>query len=176
MHTARVNTKKKEGVSKISAKLQGAKHYVFADYCGLTVGQITELRDKLRAVQTTFHVVKNAYAKIAFSQQEQQEVHDLLVGPTALVLVEDDAAPMLKEIFDFSGDTALEIKGGLVDGRLCLEPELKQISKLPTRPVLLAQLMGACNAPAQNCAGVLSGLIQKLMLTLEAVSEKQGNN
>ena len=114
----RINERKSEAVGRIKETLGGARDIIFTDYRGLTVEQITDLRDKLRESATAYKVVKNDYARIAMKQLGMPDASSLLAGPTALALVGRDVGPVAKVILDFTKDSPLQLKGALVGGRL----------------------------------------------------------
>ena len=174
MSEKKIQPKKIDAVNEIAAQLSGTKDFFFTDYRGLTVEQITNIRNKLREQNAEFHVVKNNYAKIAFTNMDHAEVNDLLVGPTAIAFSKEEAGPVAKAILEFAKDAPLELKGGLVEGNLFDKEKVVAFSKLPTKKELLQMLMGTMNAPLQNMVYVLNGVTTKLVRTLAAVAEKKG--
>lgn len=170
---AEIQQYKLDAVAELKAGFDQAKSFVFTDYRGLTVAQITELRSALREVNAEFHVVKNNFAKIAFSQMDHDEVKSCLVGPTAIAYCADEAGPVAKALLKLAKDMPVEIKGGLLDGEVYDAPAVEAFSKLPTRIELIQTLMGTMNAPVQNMVYVLNGVTTKLVRTLAAVQEKK---
>ena len=112
--TRKINQYKTDKIDYLKGLISSAKDLVFSDYRGLNVAQITELREKLKESDSTFHVIKNRYTKIAINELKLPEVSDFLIGPTALALVQKDAGPVSKVLLDFSKDSSLRIKGGIV--------------------------------------------------------------
>ncbi|TFH49483.1 MAG: 50S ribosomal protein L10 [Lysobacterales bacterium] len=172
-HVAKMQQYKVDALVSITTKLQENKDFIFTDYRGLTVAQITELRRRLRERQAEYRVVKNRYAKIAFKALDMPDVADLLVGPTALALMQDDSSAIAKVLFDFAKEAPVDIKGALVDGQVFDAVQTEAFSKLPRRDQLLAQLMRTMNAPLQNFVYVLNGVTTKLVRTLQAVADKK---
>ena len=173
-HVTKIQPEKVEALEAIKGTFSEQKDFIFTDYRGLTVQQITELRGKLRAKEADYKVVKNRYAKIAFQQLEMPaDVADLLVGPTALAMMNDDAAAIAKIIFDYAKDTSVEVKGALVDGKVFDGKQTEALSKLPSRDQLIAQLMSTMNAPLQNLVYAMNGVTQKLVRVLQAVADKK---
>ncbi len=173
-HVTKIQPEKVEALEVIKSTFQEQKDFIFTDYRGLTVQQITELRGKLREKQADYKVIKNRYAKLAFQQLEMpDDVADLLVGPTALAMMNDDASAVAKILFDFAKDTPVEIKGALVDGKVFDAPQTEAFSKLPGRDQLIAQLMSTMNAPLQNLVYAMNGVTQKLVRVLQAVADKK---
>jgi large subunit ribosomal protein L10 len=163
-----------DSVDAIKERLGGAADYVFANYRGLSVQQITELRKELREKGSDFRVIKNRYAKLAFEQMELPDVSEYLIGPTAIALAERDAAPAaLKMLFDYGKEASVEVKGALVEGSVFTAEQAEKLSTLPSRDELIAKLMSAMNGPAQNLVFALNAVPSKLVRTLKAVEDKK---
>lgn len=172
-HVTKVQDHKVQALESIKATFGESRDFIFTDYRGLTVDQITELRRKLREKDAEYKVVKNRYAKLAFRDLEMPDVADLLVGPTALALLKDDPSSVAKIIIDYARDTSVEVKGALVDGQVFDAAQTEELSKLPGREQLLAQLMSTMNAPLQNLVYAMNGVTQKLVRVLQAVADKK---
>lgn len=172
-HVTKVQQHKVDALEAIKAKFGENKDFIFTDYRGLTVDQITELRGKLREKSAEYKVVKNRYAKLAFQQMEMPDVADLLVGPTALALLKDDASAIAKILFEYAKDTPVEVKGAIVDGQVFDGAQTEALSKLPGREQLLAQLMSTMNAPLQYLVYAMNGVTQKLVRVLQAVADQK---
>ena len=172
-HVTKVQQHKVDSVDAIKQTLAESKDYIFTDYRGLSVSQITALRSRLREKQADYKVVKNRYAKLAFQQLDMPDVADMLVGPTALALLKDDAGSVAKILFEYARDTPVAVKGAIVDGRVFDASEAEAFSKLPTRDELLAQLMSTMNAPLQNLVYAMNGVTQKLVRVLQAVADRK---
>jgi large subunit ribosomal protein L10 len=174
-HVTKVQQHKVDALEAIKAKLGEGSDYIFTDYRGLTVDQITELRGKLREKSAEYRVMKNRYARLAFEQLDMAEVKDLLVGPTAIALLNDDSPAIAKIILDYGKDAPVEVKGAYVDGQLFDAAQTEALSKLPGREQLLAQLMSTMNAPLQNLVYAMNGVTQKLVRVLQAVADKKAS-
>ena len=174
MSEKKIQPRKVEAVKELVGQFSGTKDFFFTDYRGLTVEQITDIRNRLREQKAEFHVVKNNYAKLAFTEIKHGEVNNLLVGPTAIAYSKEEAGPVAKALLEFAKDAPLELKGGLVEGNLFDKDQVTAFSKLPTKIELLQMLMGTMNAPLQNLVYALSGVTTKLVRTLVAVAEKKG--
>ena len=137
--------------------------YIFVDYRGLTVEQITKLRDKLREKDATLKVFKNTFARVAFDELKNDAVAEFLSGPTAIAMVKEDANESAKVLFDFAKDTpALVVKGAWVENELYDKAKIEAFSKLPGKKQLIAMLMSAINGPARKLAGTLQAYVEKL--------------
>jgi len=172
-HVTKVQQHKVDSLEAIKEKFSSTKDFIFADYRGLSVEQITELRARLREKEAEFRVVKNRYAKLAFKQLDMPEVAELLVGPTALTLMQDDPGAVAKILFDYGKDAPVSVKGAIIDGQVYDGTQTEALSKLPTRDQLIAILMSTMNAPLQNFVYVLNGVTTKLVRTLQAVADKK---
>ena len=172
--TQKINQRKRDAVQELKEVIQGSPTLIFTDYRGLKVSQITELRRTLRREQAEYKVVKNTYAKIALKELDLPFEEAFLNDPTAIALTRADVGPIAKALFEFTRETTLKVKGGLVEGRALKPAAVEVISRLPGRRELLAMLMGTLNAPVRNLMYVLNGVTSKLVRTLKAVADKKG--
>ncbi len=172
-YVTKINEEKKGAVEYLKDMFQQSSDFIFTDYRGLTVAQITELRSKLREQNTTLRVVKNRFAKIALKDLKQPQVDDILIGPTAVALPLDESGPAAKILVEYGKDHSVEIKGGIIDGQVFDVKQVEDFSKLPTRLELIAKLMGTMNAPIQNFVYTLHAVPQKLVRVLQAVADKK---
>ncbi len=170
----KIQQKKIDAVAALKDEFKDAKDFIFADYRGLTVGQITELRKKLREKQASCKVVKNRFAKLALKELSVPVPQDKLIGPTAMILSRDDTGAVAKILLETSKDSTLQVKGGVVEGTIFSAEEIEAYSKLPGRKELLSMLLGTMKAPMQNVVYVLSGVPTKFVRTLQAVADKKG--
>jgi large subunit ribosomal protein L10 len=174
VYETKLNEQKTSAVEAVKTKLSENKDYVFTDYRGLTVDQISALRSKLRENNAEYKVIKNRFAKIAFRQMDMpEEIDEFLIGPTALALAKDDAGAVVKALVEFGKDTTLSLKGAVIDGNVFDAKQAEAFSKLPTRDQLLAMLMGTMNAPVRNLMHAMNGVASKLVRTLQAVAEQK---
>ena len=111
----KIQPAKAEAIKAAKDVLSAYNDYIFADYRGLTVEQITALRDKLREKEATFKVIKNNFARVAFEEMEITNVAEYLTGPTAIAMAKEDSNEAAKILFDFAKDApALKVKGAYV--------------------------------------------------------------
>ncbi|WP_322907981.1 50S ribosomal protein L10 [Paenibacillus campi] len=163
MANAKVIQSKQEAVEAVASKLRESVSTVVADYRGLNVAQVTELRKQLREAGVDFQVLKNTLVRRATESAELTELNEVLVGPTAIAFSKDDAVIAAKILNDFAKtNTALELKGGVVEGRVVSADEIKALASLPSREGLLSMLLSVLQAPVRNFA-----------LAVKAVSEKE---
>jgi large subunit ribosomal protein L10 len=174
-HTTKVQQHKVDALEAIKAKLGENTDFIFTDYRGLTVEQITDLRGKLREKSAEYRVMKNRYAKLAFEQLEMGGVSQFLVGPTAIALLKDDSPAIAKILVDYAKDAPIDVKGSWIDGQLFTAAQTEALSSLPGREQLLAMLMSAMNAPLQNFVFALNGVTTKLVRTVQAIADKKAS-
>ena len=156
-------------------KLKDYSNLIVADYRGLTVEQITNLRKKLREKEFNFHVIKNTLLTIALSEVGVQEsdTSDLLSGPTGVVWCKDDPVTPAKILADFGREfEALELKGALVDGQVLNQNDVVALSKLPTKDQIMGQIVGCINGPMVKLAQCFNGLNTKIAGLLSAYKDK----
>lgn len=171
--TQKIQPYKTEGIQKIKELIESSQDVIFTDFRGLNVSQITELRRSLYEKEAEYRVVKNSYARLALRELGFPFEEDFLIDPTALTLARADIGPITKVLFDFTRDSTLKIKGGLVDGKVVSSAEVEAISKLPGRNELYAMLMSTMNAPLTNLVCAMDGIVTKLVRTVQAVAESK---
>lgn len=173
-YETRVTPDKVAAVDALKEMFGGATDYVFTDYRGLTVKQITELRSKLREADADYRVIKNTFARLALSQLDKPTVDELLTGPTAVALSRTDSAPVVKILLEYAKSTSVEVKGAIVGDQVFNSDQTEAYSKLPSREALISQLMSVMQAPLQNFVYALNGVPTKLVRVMQAVAEKKG--
>jgi large subunit ribosomal protein L10 len=160
---AKVIQAKQETVEAVTAKLRESATTVVADYRGLTVAQVTELRKQLREAGIEFQVLKNTLLRRATAAAELTELDSALTGPTAIAFSTEDAVAPAKILNDFAKkNDALKLKGGVLEGRVVSVEEVKALAELPSREGLLSMLLSVLQAPVRNFA-----------LAVKAVAEKE---
>ena len=170
----RIQDNKTKAIAELKESLGGSKDFIFTDYRGLTVEQITGLRRQLRAKEVQFKVVKNNFARIAFQQLSAPDVSAFLMGPTALAISQKDSNEVAKVLFDFAREVpALQIKGALVGDSVYNASQTEVFSKLPGRLELISMLMSVMNGPARNLAAALNDIPARLVRTVKAIGDKK---
>ena len=165
---------KAEQVDLLTEKLRRAKVAVLTDYRGLTVSQIQELRGKLRGGDVEYRVVKNTLARRAAAAAGVGELEKELEGPVAIAFGYDDLSVPSKLINDWVRTTRLklDVKGGLVEGRVFTPDQVKQLADLPSRETLIAQLLGTLQSPVGQLVGIMQTPLQQLLGVLDAYKNK----
>lgn len=165
---------KQEVVSEIKEAIQNSKSLSIVEYRGLTVEQVSELRAKYRAEGVSYKVYKNTMVNIALKELGYEGYEEYLTGPNGFVFSNDDMVAGPRITVDFAKENEkLKVKAGFIDGKVVDAEGVKALAKLPTREVLIAQVLGGLNAPISGFANVLQGTIRNLVYALNAVKEKQ---
>ena len=161
-------------VDMVKEKLTRSKSVVVTDYRGMTVAQMTELRNKLRAQGVEYKIVKNRLAKIALKAAGLNPMDDYLKGTTALAFGIKDPVSPAKVLTAYAKDNEkLKILGGLMDNRLLDLSALTELSKLPSREALLSRMLGSLTSPVQKLAFALHQTTAKLVYALDAVARQK---
>lgn len=175
MSTKTYPQNKIENITELEGLLKDAKSIFLADFSGLNVEQMNELRNKFFDQEADFRVVKNTLSKIALNNCGITELDDYLNGPTAIALGRKDPAVPARILFDFARQNEKPtIKSCLFEGRLFGPEKMGVIKNLPTRDEAVAQLIGQIQAPLSNFMGVLNEIIRSFLGVLEAVIQKKG--
>lgn len=166
MPNAKIIEEKQRFVNEVSERLQSSVCTIVADYRGLTVAQMTDLRNQLREVQVELKVAKNTLVRRAVADTSLQPLEQYLVGPTVVAFSADPIAPA-KVLTSFAKrNEQLKVKGGVVEGRVVDDAQIKALADLPSREGLLSMLLSVLQSPVRNFA-----------LAVKAVSEqKEGQN
>ena len=148
-------------VTEIAELLNGAQSAVVVDYRGLTVEQDTALRKQLREAGVEYKVYKNTMIRFAAKGTEFEALEANLEGPTALAVSKTEATAAARILATFAKKaTALEIKGGVVEGTYYDEKGMQVIATIPSREELLGKLLGSIQSPITNFARVLSQIAE----------------
>lgn len=162
-------------VEEIRQQLEESQAVFVTDYRGLTVSELTTLRRQLREVGTEYKVVKNTLTRRAAAEIDADALDPLLVGPTAVAFAREDAVATAKALNDFAKESRiLEIRGGLLEGKLLTFDDVQALADLPPREVLLGQVVGGIQAPIAGFVSVLQGTLRNLVYALNAVREQKG--
>ncbi len=166
---------KVELVAELRELVGQTKAAILADYRGLSVAEMTELRKKLRETDAEFRVVKNTLFKRAadgLMPVDQLDAH--LSGPTAIGFAKSDPVGTAKAMLDYvQAHKAMSLKAGVMDGRVLSLSQLEALSKTPPREVLISQLIGSLQSPISGFVGTLNGIISNFVRTIDAVAEKK---
>ncbi len=148
-----VREEKAQLVAELVEQFQRSKAIIVTDYRGLNVAQATELRSKLREAGVDYKVLKNTMTRRAAEAADLTGLQQYLTGPSAIAFSYDDAVAPAKVLFDFAKkNKALELKGGVVEGRTVDAKEVESLASLPSREGLLSMLLSVMQAPVRNLA------------------------
>lgn len=164
---------KRDAVARLREMLEQTPNAVYADYTGLDVSAMTALRRALGEQDSTLRVVKNRFMRIALDSLKLPAADDCLTGPTVIATLGAEPGAACKVLVDVRRDSPLVIKGALVDGQILDTAQVEALADLPPRDQLYAMLLAAMNGPIRSMAGVLQGVIRKLVGTLQAVADSQ---
>src|SRR4051812_47664219 len=159
---------KAEVIDQIAAQIQGSDAVYAVDYRGLTVTQAAQLRSSLRETGTSFRIVKNTLTLRAADKAGTESLKALVAeGPTALAFVAGDPALAAKALDTFSRQSqVMELKGGVLDGRILEVDELRRLARLPGRDQLNAQLAGVVASPLTTLVRGLGSLLSGVAIAL----------
>ena len=171
----KIQDAKVKSIGELKEAFSVSEDFIFTNYRGLTVEQITNLRKQLRGKGASFKVVKNNFAKIAFHQLSVPgDVDAYLTGPTAIAIAPRDTNEIAKILVDFTKEApVLTIKGGLVGKNFYNTQQVEVFSKLPSRLELISMLMSVMNGPARNLAAALNDVPARLVRTVKAIADKK---
>lgn len=163
MASEKILNQKKEEVTKLANKIKEAKLVLLTDYRGISVEDVTVLRSDLRKSNTEYAVIKNNITRRALEACGITELDNVLEGPTAVIIAQEEYLPALKAIYKFAKENDFyKIKGGVLEGKVSSTEELNALAVLPSREELIAKL-----------AGCLLANVSKLAATLDAVRVKK---
>jgi large subunit ribosomal protein L10 len=168
---------KEQVVDELTQRLKAAETLLVADYRGLTMPQIDELRTRLLASGAKFTVVKNTLTRRAAEAAGADALLTLLDGPSAIAFLEADGdmVAAAKALADSARETrVLEIRGGIMQGRAVTAAEVESLAALPPEEVLRGQVLGAIVAPLTSLAGLLNAPLQNLVGLIDARIEQLG--
>jgi len=161
-------------VESLEQQIRESCALLLTDYRGLSVAEITTLRRKLQESTAEYKVVKNTLFKRAAEQAQIPDLGAMLEGPTAMVFVRGDAVTTARTLYEFIKEFKIPVvKGGYVEGQVLPAEQIEQLAKIPPRPVLYSQMLGAMQSPIVGLVSTLQGMISNLVYTLQAVAEKK---
>lgn len=149
-------TQKEEQVADLRSKFEKATSVIVADYRGIDVQAVNDLRGKLRQGDFEYRVAKNSLLRRASQGTDVEVIREKFSGPTAIAIAFGDPAGLAKTLVDYAKDhEAFQITGGVIDGKPLEVAEIGTLATLPSLDALRAKLIGLLQAPATKVAGVL---------------------
>jgi large subunit ribosomal protein L10 len=160
---------------ELKKRLSNSSDVIMLNYHKLRSAEMTQLRKDLKGAGASILVTKNSFArKVLDEVKKPAEVLSYLDGPMAFIFVKDDPVAVSKVLVDFAKThEAAGIRGGLMSERVLTLEDIKRLSKIPSRHVLLGQVASALNAPIGKLAMSLNQIVAKLAYALKAVSDKK---
>jgi large subunit ribosomal protein L10 len=170
-------TERTEAIELLQKEFGSAHGIFLTDNHKIGVAKVTKLRADLRKKGVKFIVVKNTLAKIACTKVGRDDLKPHFKGPTAVAIANQEGTSPAKILRDFQKENKelLSVKVAFVDGALFVGNDALKLADLPSREVLLSQLLGVLQAPVANLAGALNAILSKLVGTIEAVKEKKAS-
>jgi large subunit ribosomal protein L10 len=165
-----LNRKEKEQIiSDFNKKIEGYKAVVLTHYRGLNVDQMNHLRKRLREEKVSYHVIKNTLMRLASKGTDLEKLGDYFEGPTAIAISYGDPILLAKVLLEFiKTQPSLEIKVGLIEGRVAPPEEVKALATMPSREVLLAQILGEIQTSGGQVMGAILSVLQQMLGVIQA--------
>jgi len=162
--------KKEKVVEELNAKLASLNAMFLADYSGTNMTQMTKLRRELRSVDVEFNVVKNTLLKIASGGTKAEALQDKFSGPNAIICINKDPSSAAKVLSGLAKDIPnLKLKAGFLGNSVISSEEILKLATIPSKEVLVSKFLGLLQGMPQRLLYVLSGNMNKLMMTLNAI-------
>jgi large subunit ribosomal protein L10 len=165
--------KKEELVASYVESLTRSQAVILTDYRGLSVSDLQALRTKLRQLEGKYIVVKNSLVELALQELGLPVPREMLSGPTAISFCHGEVPAVAKALQDFARESKiLQVKGGLMEGRILNADEVSALASMPPREVILAQVLGSIQSPAGRVVGAVTGVMRNILYLLQAHVEK----
>ncbi|MFH0812834.1 MAG: 50S ribosomal protein L10 [Pseudomonadota bacterium] len=165
---------KEKIVTELHDSIKDSRAVILTTFFGLNVKKMTDLRTALRGVGSEYRVVKNALLRKASCETDLERLDGHFVGSSAVVFAREDPIRVCKVLKEFKKEhTQVEIKGGILEGRVLSPNDVDELANLPGREVLLAKFLFLLRAPQQRLVNVLIGVPQKLVRVLDAIRQKK---
>jgi large subunit ribosomal protein L10 len=165
---------KEKTVGELKEKFSLAKGLFLTDFRGLNVGQMTDLRRNLKEIKAEFRIAKNTLIRLAAKESKFEGVLDYLKGSTGLVFCFEDPVGPAKVLYEIHKKVEKpKIKIIWMEGRLLEENQLRSLAALPSKDVILTQIVFGLNAPLANLVGTLQGVMRNFVGVLDAIRESR---
>jgi large subunit ribosomal protein L10 len=173
-----LNRKEKaQVISDLSEKVKGFQAAILTNYRGLNVEQINHLRQRLREEKISYHVVKNTLMRLASKGTDLEKLDNYFEGPTAIAISYGDPVLLAKILSEFiKTQPTLEIKVGLIQGKVASPEEVKALATMPSREVLLGQILGGIQGGANQLGAVIYTAIQQVLGIIQARVDQLANS
>ncbi|MDR1635781.1 MAG: 50S ribosomal protein L10 [Treponema sp.] len=173
----KIQDAKTASIQELKDAFGASRDFIFTDYRGLKVEQITALRKQLREKDVRYRVIKNNFARIAFEQLSAPSgVSEYLSGPTAVAIAPRDSNEVARILLRFAAEhPVLKVKGALIGDTVYTAQETEAFSRLPGRLELISMLMSVLNGPARNLAGALNDIPVRVVRVIKAAGDKKAS-
>jgi len=166
--------KKETMVADYVDKVSRSPVMILADYRGLTVAQVTDLRQRLREQNSSFHVIKNSLFALALQESGVEVPPERLDGPLAVGFCFGEPSAVAKAVLDFARETQiLQVRGAILSGQFVGAEQVRAIADLPPREVVLAQLLGTLQGPMSTLVSTIAAPLREIAQVLRARSEQE---
>lgn len=160
-------------VARYTEQLQESRALILADYRGLTVEEMQRIRGSMRPLAGEFQVIKNRLLARALKEQGMELPEDWLTGPTAVSFCTGELPPIAKALVEARDETdKLALKGGWLNESLLSAAQVERIADLPSREVLMAQVLGSIHGPGRQVVSAVAGGIRQVLNVLQAYADK----
>jgi len=160
-------------ISDLGERMKGFQAVVLTNYRGLNVEQLSHLRQRLRQEKISYHVIKNTLMRLASKGTDLEKLDDYFEGPTAMAISFGDPVLLVKILSEFiKTQPSLEIKIGLIQGRVTSPEEVKALATMPSREVLFGQVLGGIQGTATQVAAVIHNGIQQVVGIIQARADQ----
>ncbi len=171
-----MRAEKQSILDEIRERIDGSDYILLADYSGLKVADMAELRKLLRGSHARLQVMKNTLVALSLDAGLREGMAPVLTGPTAVVTGTGDVTETAKVLKNFMGaHQSASVKGGCLNNRVLTAADIEVLASLPAREVLLSQVVGTVAAPMTQMVGVMAAKVRSLLYVLRAVEEKKNN-
>ena len=167
---------KQQTIDELNDVFTRAKSAILAHYHGISAADMTILRTHMRERAVDFRVIKNTLAKKAMKDTPLEVLESEFKGPVSLLVSFDDAVAPAKALADYAKSgvkKSPDVVAGVVEGQQVTLEEIQALADLPSKEVLLSQLLSVMNGPTTNFVGVFSALLRKLVGTLDAIKDQK---
>lgn len=167
---------KQQTIDELNDVFSRAKSAILAHYHGISAENMTALRAHMRERSVDFRVIKNTLAQKAVKNTPLEILEKDFKGPVSLLVSFDDAVAPAKALLDYSksgAEKSPDVVAGIVEGKSVSPEEVKALANLPSKEVLLSQMLSVMNGPTTNFVGVFSAMLRKLVGTLDAIKDKK---
>jgi len=167
-------TEKEQVIQELREDFNRAKAIVFTDYRGMTVADLSDLRNLLREGKFEYKIVKNTLAKIASEGTKVYVAKDVFKGPVGMAISYDDPVLAVKKVLEYSKkNNKLKVDAGLIEGAVCEAQDLRVVADLPPRNVLLSTMAGGFKSPLNKLGWLLNAALSNFVNALEALKNKK---